>query len=321
MTTLQEAARKSFEAWKKTGSCFYLSRNNAPGSDLDGYQDAYTQGQWVTWQAALAQQGQEPETVMIDAAMVEMANIHPPLKRSECQRLIRAALSASPKQETMVRRLLNIADGVRMYGAPDKDLLADRIAAIASELAAAPAPQAQEPAEWRTEAVKWIRRKAEYQRATNEQNPRHAEAYPSWGERVRQWHWLADDLELEQNSPPFGLEPYQEPAPQPAQGEQIDRSDAVNLARNVINESWTNEDLTRLGVRLLADAVLLMDSALQSAQPVAPLSDDEILTIAHRKATRYTHAVAPWQVTYGFSVGHMVDFVRAIEAERLGVGA
>ena len=39
---------------------------------------------------------QEPEIAMIDAAMVEMANIHPPLKRSECQRLIRAALSAAP---------------------------------------------------------------------------------------------------------------------------------------------------------------------------------------------------------------------------------
>lgn len=31
-------------------------------------------------------------TAMVDAAMVEMANIHPPLKRSECERLIRAAL-------------------------------------------------------------------------------------------------------------------------------------------------------------------------------------------------------------------------------------
>lgn len=31
---------------------------------------------------------------MIDAAMVEMQNIHPPLKRSECQRLINAALAA-----------------------------------------------------------------------------------------------------------------------------------------------------------------------------------------------------------------------------------
>ena len=85
---------------------------------------------------------------------------------------------------------------------------------------AAPEPQAQEPTAWRTEALKWIRRKAEDQRATNEQNPRHAEAYPSWGERVRNWHWLADELELEQNSTSFGLEPYQEPAPQPAQGGQ-----------------------------------------------------------------------------------------------------
>ncbi|KQO23464.1 hypothetical protein [Acidovorax sp. Leaf78] len=41
---------------------------------------------------------QEDEIAMIDAAMVEMANIHPPLKRSECARLIRAALAA--KRET-----------------------------------------------------------------------------------------------------------------------------------------------------------------------------------------------------------------------------
>jgi len=33
-------------------------------------------------------------TTMVDAAMVEMQNIHPPLKRSECERLIRAALEA-----------------------------------------------------------------------------------------------------------------------------------------------------------------------------------------------------------------------------------
>ena len=31
---------------------------------------------------------------MVDAAMVEMSNIHPPLKRSECERLILAALDA-----------------------------------------------------------------------------------------------------------------------------------------------------------------------------------------------------------------------------------
>lgn len=44
------------------------------------------------------------------------------------------------------------------------------------------------------------------------------------------------------------------------------------------------------------------------------LTDDEILSIAHRKATRYTHAVASGQVTYGFSVLHLLDFARAIEA-------
>lgn len=35
-------------------------------------------------------------TAMVDAAMVEMANITPPLKRSECKRLIQAALDMSP---------------------------------------------------------------------------------------------------------------------------------------------------------------------------------------------------------------------------------
>lgn len=39
---------------------------------------------------------EDPEIAMIDAAMVEMGNIHPPLKRSECKRLIRAALNATP---------------------------------------------------------------------------------------------------------------------------------------------------------------------------------------------------------------------------------
>lgn len=34
----------------------------------------------------------EGMTCMVDAAMAEMSNIHPPLKRSDCERLIRAAL-------------------------------------------------------------------------------------------------------------------------------------------------------------------------------------------------------------------------------------
>jgi hypothetical protein len=35
-------------------------------------------------------------TARVDAAMVEMKNIHPPLRRSECERLIRAALASAP---------------------------------------------------------------------------------------------------------------------------------------------------------------------------------------------------------------------------------
>lgn len=36
-------------------------------------------------------------TLMVDAAMVEMQGIYPPLRRSECQRLIHAALTAAPE--------------------------------------------------------------------------------------------------------------------------------------------------------------------------------------------------------------------------------
>lgn len=46
--------------------------------------------------AALEAWTDEPETAMVDAAMVEMANIVPPLRRNECLRLIRAALSVDP---------------------------------------------------------------------------------------------------------------------------------------------------------------------------------------------------------------------------------
>lgn len=45
--------RVAFEAWKRKQGGHYMSRNNAPGSDLNGYQDAHTQGQWEAWQAAM----------------------------------------------------------------------------------------------------------------------------------------------------------------------------------------------------------------------------------------------------------------------------
>ncbi|MCP1404468.1 hypothetical protein [Achromobacter insolitus] len=39
---------------------------------------------------------QENMIARVDAAMVEMQHIHPPLRRSECERLIRAALASAP---------------------------------------------------------------------------------------------------------------------------------------------------------------------------------------------------------------------------------
>jgi hypothetical protein len=48
------------------------------------------------------------------------------------------------------------------------------------------------------------------------------------------------------------------------------------------------------------------------SQPVSPLSDDEILTIAHRKATRYTCTAHSNEATYGFSVTHLIDFANSI---------
>lgn len=45
-------------------------------------------------------------TAAVDAAMVEMANISPPMRRSECERLIRAAFAASPPAPAAVDQLL-----------------------------------------------------------------------------------------------------------------------------------------------------------------------------------------------------------------------
>lgn len=81
-----------------------------PGENLKRkfghYEDPRTRHRWDGWKAraVLAKWGtpqpaprplsEREEIAMVDAAMVEMANIVPPLKRSECARLIRAALAA-----------------------------------------------------------------------------------------------------------------------------------------------------------------------------------------------------------------------------------
>ena len=58
---------------------------------------------------------------------------------------------------------------------------------------------------------------------------------------------------------------------------------------------------------------------LVEAQPVREsLTDDQITTIAHRMATKYTHTAPVTGATYGFSKNHIVDFVRALEAHGIG---
>jgi hypothetical protein len=47
-------SRREFEEWKHKQGGHYMSRNNTLGSDLSGYQDPFTEGQWKAWQAARA---------------------------------------------------------------------------------------------------------------------------------------------------------------------------------------------------------------------------------------------------------------------------
>lgn len=62
---------------------------------IEGYKAGHAAGRRrAAPQPAPATLSDREEIAMVDAAMVEMANIVPPLKRSECARLIRAALAA-----------------------------------------------------------------------------------------------------------------------------------------------------------------------------------------------------------------------------------
>jgi hypothetical protein len=56
------------------------------------------------------------------------------------------------------------------------------------------------------------------------------------------------------------------------------------------------------------------------AQPVrVPLSEERIIELGHRMATKYTHTAPISGSMYGFSKIHIIDFVRAIECEH-GIG-
>ena len=81
---------------------------------------------------------------------------------------------------------------------------------------------------------------------------------------------------------------------QPVVAGDVDRADAVNLARNALTQY--DCAITKKGVRVLAEAVLSMDSALTTPEPThaqagaVPLTDEQIKTLmqAHRTAMLMT---------------------------------
>lgn len=39
------------------------------------------------------------------------------------------------------------------------------------------------------------------------------------------------------------------------------------------------------------------------------ISDEKILELAHRRATKYTHRTTPGETAYGFTAQHLIDFI------------
>ena len=70
---------------------------------------------------------------------------------------------------------------------------------------------------------------------------------------------------------------------------------------------------------LFIDMIAEHSGLAEEMQAMDELTDERIIELAHRKATKYTHAVL---VTGGpaftFSKAHIVDFARAIEKEIRG---
>ena len=81
---------------------------------------------------------------------------------------------------------------------------------------------------------------------------------------------------------------------QPVVAGDVDRADAVNLARNALPQY--DCAITKKGVRVLAEAVLSMDSALTTPQPTqaqagaVPLTDREIELIDGMIQVQLDHA-------------------------------
>ena len=77
---------------------------------------------------------------------------------------------------------------------------------------------------------------------------------------------------------------------QPVVAGDVDRADAVNLARNALTQY--DCAITKKGVRVLAEAVLSMDSALTTPQPTQAQAGAEPLTDEQTKALMQAHCNA-----------------------------
>ena len=88
---------------------------------------------------------------------------------------------------------------------------------------------------------------------------------------------------------------------QPVVAGDVDRADAVNLARNALTQY--DCAITKKGVRVLAEAVLSMDSALTTPQPTHAQADArEPLTNEHIRAMLNKHPpedVCDWSYRMG----------------------
>lgn len=82
-----ETNRREFEEWKHKQGGHYMSRNNTLGSDLSGYQDPFTEGQWKAWQAARERQTRPMQDAceLIADIMRDEVNIV-----DECEKFLRA---------------------------------------------------------------------------------------------------------------------------------------------------------------------------------------------------------------------------------------
>ena len=85
---------------------------------------------------------------------------------------------------------------------------------------------------------------------------------------------------------------------QPSGAGEVDRADAVNLARNCLGAY--NCAITKKGIRVLAEAVLSMDAALSTPQPTqaqagaVPLTDEFVNKVVRSKQPHLDTDTPAW---------------------------